>query len=175
MMGGNNILLLKVSRSQRQIKAQAVKEYVMLFAGVVAALISLGVYFSRGLQGHCKQYTDNIGGQFSPYLSRYNSIKETLPFAKQNWSNSKDGNFEQIVLPPSGSSSDIQSSQITQTTDAVITQVSENANSFFSSEAPGELKNIFAAIAIETNYNVGSRKSVVDDFSEVNLADDTLF
>jgi len=191
MTVGNNILSSKVSRGFsgnlffqvmlkrktlfKQAKAQAVKEYVFLFVGIAAALISLSVYFSRGLQGHCKQYTDNLGEQFSPYLSRYNSVKETLPFAKQNWSNSKNGSFEQIVLPPSGSSSDIQPIQITRTIDAVANRETQSASSFFSSEAPQELKNIFDAIAIDTDYNVGSSKSVVDDFSEVNLADDVLF
>ncbi|MFY9401807.1 MAG: hypothetical protein WAQ07_00115 [Candidatus Omnitrophota bacterium] len=51
-----------LSRSR---KGQSTLEYVILIGFVVAALIAMGVYMKRGLQGRLRESTDQIGQQYS--------------------------------------------------------------------------------------------------------------
>ena len=46
-------------------KGQSTLEYVILLGFVVAALIAMGVYMKRGIQGRLRQSTDQVGGQYS--------------------------------------------------------------------------------------------------------------
>ncbi len=46
-------------------RGQSTLEYVILIGFVVAALIAMGVYMKRGLQGRLRESTDQIGQQYS--------------------------------------------------------------------------------------------------------------
>ena len=46
-------------------KGQSTLEYVILLGFVVAALIAMGVYMKRGIQGRLRQSTDQVGEQYS--------------------------------------------------------------------------------------------------------------
>ena len=46
-------------------KAQSTLEYVILTGFVVAALIAMGAYMKRGMQGRLRESTDQVGKQFS--------------------------------------------------------------------------------------------------------------
>ena len=46
-------------------KAQSTLEYVILIGFVVSALIAMGVYMKRGIQGKLRESTDQIGEQYS--------------------------------------------------------------------------------------------------------------
>lgn len=47
-------------------KGQSTLEYVILVGFVVAALIAMGVYMKRGMQGKLRESTDQVGEQYSP-------------------------------------------------------------------------------------------------------------
>jgi Flp pilus assembly pilin Flp len=47
-------------------KAQTSLEYVVLVTVLLAALISVGVYFKRALQGRWKTTVDDLGDQYDP-------------------------------------------------------------------------------------------------------------
>ncbi len=46
-------------------KGQSTLEYVILIGFVVAALIAMGVYMKRGIQGKLRESTDQVGEQYS--------------------------------------------------------------------------------------------------------------
>ena len=46
-------------------KGQSTLEYVILLGFVIAALIAMGVYMKRGMQGRLRESTDQVGGQYS--------------------------------------------------------------------------------------------------------------
>jgi hypothetical protein len=46
-------------------KGQSTLEYVILIGFVVAALIAIGVYMKRGIQGRLKESSDQVGEQYS--------------------------------------------------------------------------------------------------------------
>ena len=46
-------------------KGQSTLEYVILIGFVVAALIAMGVYMKRGVQGKLKESSDQVGDQYS--------------------------------------------------------------------------------------------------------------
>ena len=46
-------------------KGQSTLEYVILLGFVVAALIAMGVYMRRGMQGRLRESTDQVGEQYS--------------------------------------------------------------------------------------------------------------
>lgn len=46
-------------------RGQSTLEYVILIGFVVAALIAMGVYMKRGIQGRLKESTDQVGEQYS--------------------------------------------------------------------------------------------------------------
>ena len=48
----------------RRKKGQSAMEYLVLVTIIMAALISGGVYFKRGLQGRWKSATDDLGDQY---------------------------------------------------------------------------------------------------------------
>ncbi len=48
-------------------KGQSTLEYVILIGFVVAALIAMGVYMKRGIQGKLRESTDQVGEQYSAY------------------------------------------------------------------------------------------------------------
>jgi uncharacterized protein (UPF0333 family) len=45
-------------------KGQSTLEYVILIGLVIAALIAMGVYMKRGVQGKLRESTDQIGEQY---------------------------------------------------------------------------------------------------------------
>ena len=50
----------------RKIGGQSTLEYVILVGVVVAALIAMGIYMKRGLQGRLRESTDQVSEQYSP-------------------------------------------------------------------------------------------------------------
>jgi uncharacterized protein (UPF0333 family) len=46
-------------------RGQSTLEYVILIGFVVAALIAMGVYMKRGIQGKLRESTDQVGEQYS--------------------------------------------------------------------------------------------------------------
>ena len=50
---------------KRNLRGQSTLEYVILAGFVVAALIAIGVYMKRGIQGRLRESTDQIGQQYS--------------------------------------------------------------------------------------------------------------
>ncbi|MFH1077573.1 MAG: hypothetical protein V1753_12235 [Pseudomonadota bacterium] len=46
-------------------KGQSTLEYVILIGFVVAALIAMGVYMKRGIQGKLRESSDQVGEQYS--------------------------------------------------------------------------------------------------------------
>ncbi|MEK7308302.1 MAG: hypothetical protein AAB089_04455 [Nitrospirota bacterium] len=49
----------------RRSKGQSTLEYVILIGLVVSALVTIGVYMKRGIQGRLRTSTDEIGEQYS--------------------------------------------------------------------------------------------------------------
>jgi len=58
-------------------KGQSTLEYVILIGFVVAALIAMGVYMKRGMQGKLRESTDQIGEQYSAYQTNSNYTTTT--------------------------------------------------------------------------------------------------
>ena len=56
-------------------KGQSTLEYVILLGFVVAALIAMGIYMKRGMQGRLRESTDQVGKQYSAshFESDYNT------------------------------------------------------------------------------------------------------
>lgn len=50
---------------RQNLQGQSTLEYVILVGFVVAALIAMGIYMKRGLQGRYRESTDQIGAQYS--------------------------------------------------------------------------------------------------------------
>ncbi len=50
---------------RRSLRGQSTLEYVILIGFVVAALIAMGIYMKRGVQGKLRESTDQIGEQYS--------------------------------------------------------------------------------------------------------------
>ncbi|MEK7308304.1 MAG: hypothetical protein AAB089_04465 [Nitrospirota bacterium] len=48
-------------------KGQSALEYVILIGFVVSALIAMGVYIKRGVQGRLRESTDQVGEQYSAW------------------------------------------------------------------------------------------------------------
>jgi len=46
-------------------RGQSTLEYVILIGFVVAAIIAMGVYMKRGVQGKLRESTDQVGEQYS--------------------------------------------------------------------------------------------------------------
>lgn len=51
---------------RRSLRGQSTLEYVILIGFVVAALIAMGVYMKRGVQGKLRESTDQVGEQYDP-------------------------------------------------------------------------------------------------------------
>ncbi|MFA5092497.1 MAG: hypothetical protein WC543_00935 [Candidatus Omnitrophota bacterium] len=66
----------------KRIKAQSTLEYVILIGFVVAALIAMGVYMKRGVQGKIRDSSDQIGGQYDAKDTSSEYITKT--YIKQN-------------------------------------------------------------------------------------------
>ena len=50
-------------------KAQSSLEYVAILVIVMAALLVVGVYFKRGMQGRWRTSSDELADQYDPYLA----------------------------------------------------------------------------------------------------------
>lgn len=59
-------------------RGQSTLEYIILLGFVIAALIAMGVYMKRGMQGKLRESTDQIGEQYSAghTTSNYNTTTE---------------------------------------------------------------------------------------------------
>lgn len=53
-------------------KGQSTLEYAVVISLVAAALLAMGVYVKRGVEGRLRESTDNIGDQFSAGHTTYN-------------------------------------------------------------------------------------------------------
>lgn len=58
-------------------KGQSTVEYAILIIIIIGALISIQVYFKRGVQGRVKDSADNIGEQYSPGNTRINTVTKS--------------------------------------------------------------------------------------------------
>ena len=70
-------------------KGQSTLEYVILLGFVVAALIAMGVYMKRGMQGRLRESTDQVGGQYSAV--NFTSEYDTDTSMVQNEDRTHDG------------------------------------------------------------------------------------
>jgi Flp pilus assembly pilin Flp len=63
---------------RRSLRGQSTLEYVILIGFVVAALIAMGVYMKRGVQGKLRESTDQIGEQYSAQntTSEYTTVTD---------------------------------------------------------------------------------------------------
>lgn len=160
------------------VKAQSVTAYVVLSSAVIAALISLQVYFSRSLQGRYKQYSDSLasGSQlFSSEFSSYKKIKETIG-GIDSGSGRTYGFVDRTEIRPSGEQITTQQTvRANRVISGRVNTETKNGDEFFSSGAPQELKDGFADVPIKSDYYIEEQSSVVDDFSDKKLVEDRLF
>ncbi len=63
-------------------KGQSTLEYVILIGFVVAALIAMGVYMKRGVQGKLRESTDQVGEQYD--AGKTTSSYRTHSYMKQS-------------------------------------------------------------------------------------------
>jgi uncharacterized protein (UPF0333 family) len=47
-------------------KAQSVLEYALVIVAIVTALLAMGVYVQRSMQGRLKDMADSLGKQYNP-------------------------------------------------------------------------------------------------------------
>ena len=59
-------LLIKVKKYK---KAQSTIEFLVLMTIILAAFLSIQVYFKRGVQGRWKANIDNMGDQYDPRVA----------------------------------------------------------------------------------------------------------
>lgn len=175
-------------------KSQAITDFVLVFALVVAALIGLQVYFSRSLQGSYKQHTDNIVGEaplFSPFYSDYDRISEQI--GGEDLQEGAYGFTVQIESGPSvernGKRYSSLSVQETNHINRVISGVIEAEwfrahcseshqdclEAFFLDSAPQDFKRKFEDDEVLAGYSVEEIGSVIDRFSDTKLIEDLLF
>jgi hypothetical protein len=55
-------------------RAQSALEYCLIFAVLLAALLSMSVYIRRSLQGNVRQSADQLGERYSPQHTRSDII-----------------------------------------------------------------------------------------------------
>jgi Flp pilus assembly pilin Flp len=55
-------------------RGQSMIEYSVLVVIVLAALLTIGTYFKRGVQGHWKTAVDELGDQYDPRFASTNII-----------------------------------------------------------------------------------------------------
>ena len=60
-----------------QKRGQSTLEYAVLIVVIIGALLSLQVYLKRGIQGHLKQNSDDIGDQYSDGNTNVVKLVET--------------------------------------------------------------------------------------------------
>lgn len=58
-------------------RGQSTLEYVILIGFVAAALIAMGVYMKRSIQGKARESSDQIGEQYSAYHTASNYTTTT--------------------------------------------------------------------------------------------------
>jgi Flp pilus assembly pilin Flp len=68
----------------RDKSGQSTLEYVILTGFVVAALIAMGVYMKRGMQGRLKESTDQVGQQYSAGNTTSNYTTTTTTAQTEN-------------------------------------------------------------------------------------------
>ena len=152
-----------------KLKAQTFSEYAMFVAAVVIALVAMQVYFGRAVQGRQKHYTDYmaLGAEgFSPRSSDYVKISETLPFGSTRTETLHNRNGADMF-----SHTEDLDHRITRVVSGDTSQTSLSGSAFFSSDAPAELRALFADVSVDTDYSIGNRHSVVDYFSNERLSE----
>jgi hypothetical protein len=65
-------------------KGQTTLEVVILIGFVVAALIAMGVYMKRGIQGRLRESTDQVGEQYSAGYTTGTYITNTVVNQEEN-------------------------------------------------------------------------------------------
>ncbi len=76
-------------------KGQTTLEVVMLIGFVVAALIAMGVYMKRGIQGKLRDSTDQVGEQYSAGHTESEYVTKTGMTQTENmWSG---GGVETVI------------------------------------------------------------------------------
>jgi len=85
-------------------KAQSTMEYAVLISVIVIALISMGVYLKRGVQGKGRQYSDQLsgGGAYSPgaTIAGSTTVKDINETSK-SYSVKSGGDDEEVSISES--------------------------------------------------------------------------
>lgn len=55
-------------------KGQSVLEQSMVLVLVMAAVLTIGIYFKRGVQGRWRAAVDDLGDQYDPYMAVSNVV-----------------------------------------------------------------------------------------------------
>ncbi|HRZ39488.1 MAG TPA: hypothetical protein P5246_00605 [Candidatus Omnitrophota bacterium] len=55
-------------------KGQSVLEQSMIWVIIMAAILTIGVYFKRGIQGRWRAAIDDVGDQYDPYMADTNLV-----------------------------------------------------------------------------------------------------
>ena len=76
---------------------QTTMEFVVLFIVIIASLIAMQVYLKRGIQGHIRESTDQLGQQYSPGYTTSNMITDTVTNVLEEVNTGKAGNGETVV------------------------------------------------------------------------------
>jgi len=76
-------------------KGQTTLEVVILIGFVVAALIAMGVYMKRGIQGRLRDSTDQVGQQYS--AGNTTGTYTTATIVKQTENMTKDGAVTTVI------------------------------------------------------------------------------
>ena len=59
---------------RRRNKAQSTVEYTVFIIVIMAALLSIQIYFKRGVQGRWKANADSMGDQYDPRIAETNIL-----------------------------------------------------------------------------------------------------
>jgi uncharacterized protein (UPF0333 family) len=85
-------------------KGQSTLEYVILIGFVVAALIAMGIYMKRGIQGKLRESTDQVGEQYSAgeTSSNYTTVSNLVQVETQSSGGGSTINYQTNKQSKSG-------------------------------------------------------------------------
>lgn len=139
-------------------------EYAVGLAAVIAGLIGMQVYFSRGIKGNLKKQTDKIKGEaqlFSERYSSYDKIEETLSY-----------NSTRVTNETGEMREEYETNIVSRVVSGNINPSLVSGNAFFDSGY--EFAGNFSDVEVREDYSLNSPSSVVDNFSDKKLNEDKL-
>lgn len=179
-----------------RVKCQAISEYVIVFVALIAAFLAMKAYVSRGYSGYLKKYSDGFsGGQFSSKYSNYDEIKEVVPFntsmrkglsvsGKENNASYSQNIDLQLSRTVGGKVAvlDMEAQEINAAseTEAALKQLDaykgKTLSSFNAFVNNKELEKMPGDYQVTDRAgNLDQRDTVVDNFSNEKLANDTIY